>query len=131
MNIHTIDTNNIIPKGILFEKYKNITIADKTKDVIYYGNLHHNMYYDLIRSISKFNYAFSTISNHNQTEEMVKLITHFNLSSEEKWDLLSKSKISVGFNLIFLREDQISNLKSTPNIEAFKNIDIAYNSQLQ
>ena len=113
-----------------FEKYKTITIADKTKDVIYYGNLHHNMYYDLIRSISKFNYAFSTISNHNQTEEMVKLITHFNLSSEEKWDLLSKSKISVGFNLIFLREDQISNLKSTPNIEAFKNIDIAYDKAM-
>jgi spore maturation protein CgeB len=40
--------------------------------------------------------------------------------------LLSKSKISVGFNLIFLTPQQISNLKSTPNIDAFKNIDIAY-----
>ena len=78
-----------------FNKYKNITIADKEKDVIYYGNLHHSLYYDLIRSMSKFNYAFSAISHHNQTEEMVKLITHFNLSSQEKWDLLSKSKISV------------------------------------
>ena len=109
-----------------FNKYKNITIADKEKDVIYYGNLHHSLYYDLIRSVSKFNYAFSTISHHNQTEEMVKLITHFNLSSQEKWDLLSKSKISVGFNLLFLNSNHISNLKMISNIEAFKNIDITY-----
>ena len=109
-----------------FNRYKNITISDKEKDVIYYGNLHHNLYYDLIRTMSKFNYAFSTISHHNQTEEMVGLITHFNLSSQEKWDLISKSKISVGFNLLFLNPSHISNLKMVSNIEAFKNIDITY-----
>ena len=113
-----------------FNKYKNITIADKEKDVIYYGNLHHSLYYDLIRSMSKFNYAFSAISHHNQTEEMVKLITHFNLSSQEKWDLLSKSKISVGFNLLFLNSNHISNLKMISNIEAFKNIDITYEKSI-
>lgn len=109
-----------------FNKYKNITISDKGKDVIYYGNLHHNLYYDLIRTISKFNYAFSTISHHNQTEEMIGLITHFNLSSQEKWDLISKSKISVGFNLLFLNASHIGNLKMLSNIESFKNIDITY-----
>ena len=113
-----------------FNKYKNITIADKEKDVIYYGNVHHAVYSDLIKSISKFNYAFSTISHHNQTEEMTKLITHYNISSEEKWDLLSKCKISVAFNLIFLRADQVSNLKSTSNIEAFKNIDKVYETSM-
>lgn len=113
-----------------FDKYKSITISDKETDVIYYGNLHHTIYYDLIRSISKFNYAFSTISHHNQTEEMANLITHFNLPSEKKWNLLSKSKMSVGFNLIFLRDDQIANLKNIPNIESFKNIDIAYNKSI-
>lgn len=109
-----------------FEQYNNISIEDKIYDVIYYGNIHHSMYYELIKTISKFNYAFSTISHHNQNEEMVNLITHYNLSSKEKWDLLSKSKISVGINLIFLRDDQIANLKSISNIEKFKNIDIAY-----
>jgi hypothetical protein len=84
------------------------------------------MYYDLLRSISKFNYAFSTISQYNQTEEMVRLITHYNISSEEKWDLLSKCKINVGFNLLFLNPIHISNLKMISNIEAFKNIDITY-----
>ena len=113
-----------------FNKYKNITIADKEKDVIYYGNLHHNLYYDLIRSISKFNYAFSAISHYNQTEEIANLITHFNIPSQEKWDLISKCKMSVGFNLIFLREDQISNLKSTQNIKAFKGIDKVYETAM-
>ena len=113
-----------------FNKYKSVTISDKEKDVIYYGNLHHSLYYDLIKSISKFNYAFSTISHHNQTEEMTKLITHYNISSEEKWDLLSKCKMSVAFNLIFLRADQISNLKSTSNIEAFKGIDKVYETAM-
>ena len=113
-----------------FNKYKSITIADKEKDVIYYGNLHHIVYSDLLKSISKFNYAFSTISHHNQTEEMTKLITHYNISSEEKWDLISKCKMSVGFNLIFLRAEQISNLKSTSNIEAFKNIDKVYETSM-
>ena len=113
-----------------FDKYKQISITDKTTDVIYYGNLHSSLYYNLIKSISKFNYAFSTISYHNQNKEMTKLITHFNLPSEDKWDLLSKSKISVGFNLIFLGEQHIENLKSIPNIESFKNIDIAYEKKM-
>lgn len=113
-----------------FDKYKNITISDKQKDVIYYGNIHSEMYYNLIRSISKFNYAFSTISHHNQTDEMIKLITHYNISSEQKWDLLSKSKISVGINLLFLTNEQISNLKSTPNIESFKGMDKVYETAM-
>jgi hypothetical protein len=109
-----------------FNKYKNITIADKEKDVIYYGNLHHIVYGDLLKSISKFNYAFSTTAPTLPTEEMANLVTHFNISSEEKWDLLSKCKINVGFNLLFLNPSHISNLKMISNIEAFKNIDITY-----
>ena len=107
-----------------------LTICPYTANVLNYGNLHHNLYYDLIRSISKFNYAFSAISHYNQTEEIANLITHFNIPSQEKWDLISKCKMSVGFNLIFLREDQISNLKSTQNIKAFKGIDKVYETAM-
>jgi hypothetical protein len=113
-----------------FNKYKNITIADKEKDVIYYGNLHHVVYGDLLKSISKFNYAFSTVSPTLPTEEMANLVTHFDISSEEKWDLLSKCKINVGFNLLFLNPTHISNLKMISNIEAFKNIDITYEKRI-
>jgi hypothetical protein len=113
-----------------FTKYENIQPSDKTTDVIYYGNLHHGLYHSLVKSISKFNYAFSTISRHNHTQETINLITHYDITSQEKWDLISKCKMSVGFNLIFLNENHISNLKSTPNIESFKHIDIAYQKQM-
>lgn len=109
-----------------FEKYNNISISDKTHDIIYYGQVHHTMYKDLLRTISNHNHLFSTISQHGLDSETEKLITHFNLSSQEKWDLISKAKINVGINLIFLRPDQIENLKSIENINAFKNIDKAY-----
>ena len=57
---------------------------------------------------------------------MADLVTHFDISSEEKWNLLSKCKINVGFNLLFINPTHISNLKMISNIEAFKNIDITY-----
>lgn len=109
-----------------FSKYNDITFNDKTNDVIYYGNIHHPLYYGLLNTIKKFKYNFSTVSNHNQTDEIKKLITHFNITSQEKWDILSKSKINVGFNLLFLNQEHINNLKLIPNIESFKNIDVTF-----
>jgi hypothetical protein len=109
-----------------FSKYDNITIEDKTNDVIYYGNIHHPLYYGLLNTIKKFKYNFSTVSNHNQTDEIKQLITHFNIPSQEKWDILSKSKINVGFNLLFLNEHHVNNLKMISNIESFKNIDVTF-----
>lgn len=113
-----------------FEKYKDTQLSDKTHDVIYYGNIHHKMYYDLLNTIKKFKYIFSAISYHNQTEDLQKLITHFNITSQEKWDILNKSKISVGFNLLFLNNHHIDNLKMIPNIESFKNIDITFENKI-
>ncbi len=113
-----------------FEKYNSVQISDKTNDVIYYGNVHHKLYYDLLNTIKKFKYNFSTISNHNQTEDIKKLITHFDIPSQEKWDILSKSKISVGFNLLFLNQQHIDNLKMIDNINSFKNIDITFQNKI-
>lgn len=128
---------NTIYKGICFpypekyfEKYTNININDKTHDVIYYGQVHHPLYRNLINTLSNHTYSFSTISHHGMDDELKNLVTHFNLSSFEKWDLLSKAKINVGFNLIFLRQDQIENLKIITNIDQFKNIDKAYDTQM-
>jgi hypothetical protein len=113
-----------------FTKYKSITPSDKTHDVIYYGSLHHPVYYDLLNTIKKFKYIFSTISKEDQPNEMLKLITHFDITSQEKWDILSKSKINVGFNLLFLNKEHLNNLETVPNIEAFKNIDITFKSRI-
>jgi hypothetical protein len=57
-------------------------------------------------------------------------ITDLGLSTIEKWDLLSKCKISVGFNLIFINDNHIKNLKEFTNINRFKNIDITYSKKI-
>lgn len=111
-----------------FKKYDYINLGDKHIDVVYYGNIHSPMYIDMVKTISKFNYAFSTISKHNP--ETDSLITHFNLTSEEKWDLLSRCKISVGMNLLFINNQHIENLKSTPNIDSFEKIDVVYKKRI-
>jgi hypothetical protein len=142
-----------------FKKYDRITLKDKLTDVIYYGNIHSPMYIDLINTICKFNYAFSTIGKakpktnshvkrvwnyfkkqivknikirefNSAIAEIDSLITHYDLTSEEKWDLLSRSKISVGINLLFINNHHIQNLKSTPNIDSFEKIDVAYEKHI-
>jgi hypothetical protein len=123
---NTIYTPICVPyRQKYFEKYRNITPQDKERDVIYYGQFHNELYSDLIKSISKFNYAFSTISFHGQSNDTVQLITHYNLTSQEKWDLLSKCRINVGFNLLFLNVQQLNALKAFPNIQSYKNIDVS------
>ena len=109
-----------------FEKYSNITIEDKNLDVMYYGQIHHPLYNDLLDVISKFKYAFTTISGHGITPQSQRLITHYNLSTIKKWDLLSRSKTCVGFNRLFLDDNHIQKLKNIPNIEKFKNIQEIY-----
>lgn len=113
-----------------FEKYKHVGLEDKKRDVIYYGQFHNELYTELVNTIKDFNYAFSTISHHGQTHETVKLITHFNLTSHQKWDLLSECKINVGFNLLFLTVKQLSALRSFPDIHLYNNIESAYRKAL-
>lgn len=112
-----------------FKKYNSINKSDKTNDIIYYGQIHNPIYYDLIKTISNFKYSFATISEHNFNEDMRSLVTHLSLNTQEKWDLLSKTKISVGFNLLFLNDTHIENLKSIPNISKFKNIQKVYDTK--
>ncbi len=114
-----------------FEKYNNINYLDKTYDVIYYGQIHNEIYTNLINSITKFNYrlcapSIDTFVRYNQH----KKITNLGINSLEKWDLLSRCKISVGFNLIFINDIHIKNLKNIPNINSFKNIDSVYNKKI-
>jgi len=59
-----------------------------------------------------------------------KKITNLGINSLEKWDLLSRCKISVGFNLIFINDVHIKNLKNILNINSFKNIDSVYNKKI-
>jgi hypothetical protein len=114
-----------------FKKYDNITKENKKYDVIYYGQIHSPMYKNLIDTISKFNYRISC--NDILTYEKYNLsskITNLGLSSRQKWDLLSECKICVGFNLIFISDNHINNLKQINNINNFEKIDKIYEKKM-
>lgn len=100
--------------SVLFEKYNNIGENDKIFDVIYYGQYHSNQYYDMINTISKFNYKYLTPSTHGLTPELKSKITDFNVSTMKKWDILSNTKISVGINLLFINESHKSGIRKYP-----------------
>lgn len=114
-----------------FKKYEKTSHNSKIYDVIYYGQIHNDLYLNLISSITKFNYRLCTHDYFSFTKfQLNKKITNFNLNSKEKWDLLNKCKISVGLNLIFLNDSHIENLKKFPNINLFENIDTVYKKKI-
>lgn len=105
-----------------YTKYKNITIKDKEYDAIYYGNIHHGgltQYTNMIDTISEFKYAFASSNTWDKQ-------THHNLTSIEKWDLLSKCKVNVGYNLLFLNQNQVENMRNLPNIKKFENYEAIF-----
>ena len=107
-----------------FTKYQNTRPEDKKHDAIYYGQLHHPLYTPMLEVISRFDHKFSTISGHGLTLELSKLVTHYQLSSQEKWNLLNQCKVSVGMNLLFLNEAHLEVLNSFNNVEQFENIEL-------
>jgi len=111
-----------------FQKYNNLTPADKKHDAIYYGQLHNFSYHLMLDVMSQFDHRFSTISTHgfvvrdpqgNIVKDATEKVTHRSLSSEEKWDLLSESRVSVGFNLLFLDPQHLKKFNSFNNIETY------------
>ena len=106
-----------------FKKYEDTEPEDKKHDAIYYGQVHHPFYIPMLEVLSQFDYRFSTISNHGLTKESAGLVTNYQLSSQQKWDLLNQCKISVGVNLLFLHAPHLETFNSFNNIEQFEKIE--------
>jgi hypothetical protein len=92
-----------------FDKYRNTTFQSKQNDVYYYGQVHHAWYDACLQAVSNLrgiNLKFSTISSHNFNNfpKLASLVTDYNVTSEQKWDLLNKSKVTFGCNLLFTNE---------------------------
>ena len=80
---------------------KTINQEIKMYDSIYYGQVHSQLYKPMIETIAKFNHQFLTISNHGLDENLAPLVTHRNVTTEEKWAMLALTKTCVGMNLLF------------------------------
>ncbi|MEK7669387.1 MAG: glycosyltransferase [Patescibacteria group bacterium] len=95
-----------------------VVLDNKIYDINYSGHILSNDISKQISSILKYNYRFISRSNDPR-------VTDRNVSYREKLDIISKSKITLVHNLLFLRKDHIKNLKKINSIDknlAFKNV---------
>ncbi|MEK9185505.1 MAG: glycosyltransferase [Patescibacteria group bacterium] len=93
-------------------------LDNKIYDINYSGHILSNDISKQIDSILKYNYRFISRSNDPR-------VTDKNISYREKLDIISKCKITLVHNLLFLRKDHIKNLKKINSIDknfAFKNV---------
>lgn len=96
-----------IPIPFPFRKgcYGNIN-HPKQYDAIYMGHVFGEEHHQIIDLIRKYTYCFCSIGQiHNP------YITHRNISSQLKWELLCKSKVSIALNLLHPNGSHISELK--------------------
>ena len=112
-----IDINFIsIPFPISLDTFNQFNANEKKYDVIYMGTLMNNFHYAIINCIKKYNHVFTSLFNY----PLPYTPTHVNVDSITKWNLLSKSKISVCLNQAPFGLDKISNVKSYPNWQQHK-----------
>lgn len=111
------NTNFIaIPFPVSLETFNQFKTNEKKYDVIYMGTLMNNFHYEMINTIKKYNYIFTSLFNYPAPY----IPTHVNIDSITKWDLLSKSKISICLNQAPFGLDKMSNVKSYTNWQEHK-----------
>jgi hypothetical protein len=91
----------------------------KIYDVIYTGSLGYEYFENIVNAISNFKYVCVSTSDN-------PLVTHKHVNYQTKLDLISKSKITILHNLVFVSPHDIPRYKGFPHynkIESFKHID--------
>lgn len=115
-------------------KYNLYKDSIKTKDVAYCGLIHSEEISSYIKTISNYNYTFTTIRAYNKITSVNHLATHDNINNLEKWNILCKNKISVIQNNLYLTKSQIENVKKIPfweNNRAFELLETGLMPQIK
>lgn len=73
---------------------------EKKYDVCYFGGIHSNEHAECIDVISKFKYRFISQMNHPK-------VTNFHIPNLKKLELVAQSKITVCYNMLYLKPFQI------------------------
>jgi hypothetical protein len=129
----TTDTKFIpIPFPYKKECFNHIDYnAPKEYDAIYMGHLLCKEHLSIIDTIKDYNYIHASIS---PTNLKAYTPTHINISSNKKWDLLSKTKVSIAINLCPLQHSHRTNIVTYPGWEqnqAFNNMESGYMPQFK
>ena len=129
--IFPIDKENVL-------KYQQ---NEKEYDAIFYGSICGQDHADTVMHISNFNYKFITLGpqywSPNVQVDMRALfdkVTDMNITTFQKWDILSKTKVVPIFNQLYLKDNQIELIKSYDRWnenKAFTNLDSKVACQLK
>ncbi len=114
--------------------------AEKLYDVIYFGGIHSREIFDIVKSISKFNYRFIAPSEERTYKVFInlplvnkartlflqylpfllpleKFITNKDVTHLEKLSLISESKITIVHNLLSFNVRGARNIQNTPGFK--------------
>lgn len=80
-------------------------LQNKIYDVCYFGGIHDKEHEECINAISKFKYRFISQMSHPK-------VTNWSVPNLEKLDIVAKTKITVCYNLLYLKSHQIEKVKT-------------------
>jgi len=83
-----------------FQQYIS-NLNDKTYDIIYQGGFYGSDHYEMFDCMKKYKYIVCSASPNSYS-------THYNINTFEKMNLISKAKISLASNLLYLKQHQIN-----------------------
>jgi hypothetical protein len=120
-----------IPFPYAKESFESIDYtAEKTYDVIYMGHLLGQEHFKIIDIMKNYNYVHASISGYQAPYTP----THINIQSKLKWDILSKSKVSIAMNLAPINNGHsgfITKYDGWQNNQAFKDLESGYIPQFK
>jgi hypothetical protein len=128
MNKHQSKTKFIpIPFPFRGTYFENLNLDDKPLDVIYMGTMMCQEHSDIVESMKRYKYNFASLYSTGNP-------TMLSVSSQEKWKVLSQTKVSIAINMCPLDENHKNYIRSNEHwdkIDAFNNMECGYMPQFK
>jgi len=108
--------------------------TEKTHAVAYCGLIHDAEIASYIETAAAHKYIFTTITPYNRNHSVDHLATHDNVDNVSKWGILAHSQTAIIQNNLYLKEEQINNVKQVARWsenEAFSHLDAGLLPQLK
>ena len=105
-SMYPASTFNI--EDVVFQK------QEKIHDVMYWGGIHSPTHVEIINTIKDYDYNFLSLGFPEwnlRDPSLIDLVTHTNLPRRKMWELLSKTRVNVMTNVLFLNESHVNNIK--------------------
>ena len=121
------------PTPFIFNKKHACTTGSKEFDVMYWGGIYSSDHLDILNAMSKFKYHFFTRGD-GVSPSTSHFVSGTRVPRTKMWDTLSRSKVMLVSNLLYLKPNEIEGIKLNPKWEeneAFSHIDAGLAPQLK